>query len=207
MHGAGTIGECDPANDESRRRRAHAAAGSRCRARVMHRHPIAVHWGRADLASSNMISLETTRTVWQARADSRRRTASVGIYAHLRDRWGIFYDQPILLSERQAGPAIEGVIRQESTEDVAQLASDSHVFTNFAMALAQALGFDLCPGLSHLRDRRLHVPVGHTVPEELLSVTDLRRVQGVPDERGCKLTQRIGACDGVTWCCSRYKCR
>jgi TnpA family transposase len=40
------------------------------------------------------------------------------------------------------------------------------------MALARALGFDLCPRLSHLRDRRLHVPVGHTVPEELVSVTD-----------------------------------
>jgi hypothetical protein len=44
----------------------------------MHEHPVAAHWGRADLASSDMMSLETTRTVWQARADPRRRTASIG---------------------------------------------------------------------------------------------------------------------------------
>ncbi|KVE40067.1 transposase [Burkholderia sp. BDU5] len=138
----------------------------------MHRHPIAEHWGRANLASSDMMSLETTRTVWQARADPRRRTASIGIYTHVRDRWGIFYDQPILLNERQAGVAIEGVIRQESIEDVAQLAVDTHGYTDFAMALARGLGFDLCPRLSHLRDRRLHVPVGHVVPEELVLVTD-----------------------------------
>jgi len=77
----------------------------------MHRHPIAAHWGRADLASSDMMSLETARTVWQARTDPRRRTASIGMYTHVRDRCGIFYDQPIVLNERQAGSAIEGVIR------------------------------------------------------------------------------------------------
>jgi hypothetical protein len=75
----------------------------------MHRHSIAQHWGRADLASSDMMSLETTKTVWQARADPRRRTSSIGVYTHVRNRWGIFYDQPIVLNERQAGVAIEGV--------------------------------------------------------------------------------------------------
>jgi len=40
------------------------------------------------------------------------------------------------------------------------------------MGLARILGFDLCPRLSHLRDRRLHVPQHHTVPAELIAVTD-----------------------------------
>ena len=44
-------------------------------------------------------------------SDTRRRTASIGVYTHVRDPWGIFYDQPIVLNERQAGVAIEGVIR------------------------------------------------------------------------------------------------
>src|SRR4030095_16189902 len=118
------------------------------------------------------VSEETTRTVWQARADPRRRTASIGMYTHVRDRWGIFYDQPILLNERQAGAAIEGVIRQGGSEDVAQLAVDTHGFTDFAMSLSRLLGFDLCPRLSHLRDRRLHVPRHHDVPSELAAVTD-----------------------------------
>jgi TnpA family transposase len=138
----------------------------------MHRHQIAAHWGRADLASSDMMSLETARTVWQARTDPRRRTASIGMYTHVRDRWGIFYDQPIVLNERQAGAAIEGVIRQSGADDVAQLAVDTHGYTDYAMGLARALGFDLCPRLSHLRDRRLHVPQHHTVPVELIAVTD-----------------------------------
>ena len=138
----------------------------------MHQHPIARHWGRAELASSDMMSLETTRSVWQARADPRRRTASIGMYTHVRDRWGIFYDQPILLNERQAGAAIEGVIRQNGGEDVTQLAVDTHGYTDFAMSLSRLLGFDLCPRLSHLRDRRLHVPKGHAIPSELAAVAD-----------------------------------
>jgi TnpA family transposase len=132
-------------------------------------HPIASTWGRADLASSDMMSLETSQRVWQARLDPRRRTPSVGIYTHVRDRWGIFYAQPIVLNERQAGAAIEGVVRRERVE-ASQLAVDTHGHTDFAMTLARLLGFDLCPRLKELKQRRLHVPRDFGVPAELASV-------------------------------------
>lgn len=118
----------------------------------MQRHAIAATWGRADLASSDMMSLETSRRVWQARQDPRRQTASIGIYSHVRDRWGIFHAQPIVLNERQAGAAIEGVVRQERIE-TSQLAVDTHGYTDFAMCLSRLLGFDLCPRLRELRQR------------------------------------------------------
>ena len=35
------------------------------------------------------------------------------------------------------------------------------------MAVAKTLGFDLCPRLSSIRDRQLHVPRGFAIPEEL----------------------------------------
>lgn len=101
----------------------------------MQRHPIATTWGRTDLASSDMMSLETSRRVWQARQDPQRQTASIGVYSHVQDRWGIFHAPPIVLNERHASAAIEGVIRQERIE-TSQLAVDTHGFTDFAMALA-----------------------------------------------------------------------
>jgi hypothetical protein len=61
------------------------------------------------------------------------RHASIGIYSHVKDRWGIFHAQPIVLNERQAGAAIEGVVRQERVETT-QLAVDTHGYTDFAMA-------------------------------------------------------------------------
>ena len=135
----------------------------------MHRHPIAESWGRADLASSDMMSMETTKRVWQARMDPRRNTPSVGIYSHVRDRWGVFYAQPFVLNERQAGVAIEGVVRSEHIV-TRQLAVDTHGYTDFAMALSRLLGFDLCPRLKELKQRHLFVPRGMSVPVEIGAV-------------------------------------
>jgi len=142
-----------------------------CRAVLdfMQRHPITTAWGRADLASSDMMSLETSKRVWQARIDPRRQTPSIGIYSHVHDRWGIFHAQPIVLNERQAGAAIEGVVRQEKIE-TSQLATDTHGYTDMAMASSRALGFDLCPRLKALKERHLFLPRGSEVPEILKSI-------------------------------------
>jgi TnpA family transposase len=135
----------------------------------MHRHPISATWGRSDLASSDMMSLETHQRVFLARNDPRRQTPSVGIYSHTRDRYGISYAQPILLNERQAGAAIEGVVRDERLE-TAQLAVDTHGYTDAGMALSRGVGFDLCPRLKALKDRHLFLQRGCEVPAILSSI-------------------------------------
>lgn len=73
--------------------------------------PLAALWGEGNKASSDMLALDASRHLWNARVDPRRRTYAAGIYTHLRDRWGIVHDQLIVLNERQAGAAIEGVER------------------------------------------------------------------------------------------------
>ena len=145
--------------------------GQACQAvlEFMQGHTIATTWGRSDLASSDMMSMETTKRVWQARLDPRRNTPSIGIYSHVLDRWGIFHAQPFVLNERQAGVAIEGVVRQERIE-TSKLAVDTHGYTDFAMALARLLGFDLCPRLKELKQRQLFVPRGMAIPAEIASV-------------------------------------
>jgi hypothetical protein len=47
---------------------------------------------------------------------------------------------------------------------------DTHGYPDFGMALAKALGFDLCHYLEHMRDRVLHVPIDHPVPAKLIPV-------------------------------------
>ena len=137
----------------------------------MQRQPIAATWGRSDLASSDMMSMETTKRVWQARLDPRRNTPSIGIYSHVRDRWGISYAQPFVVNERQAGVAIEGVLRQERMQ-TSQLAVDTHGYTDFAMMLARLLGFDLCPRLKELKQRHLFLPRGMVIPAEIAAVCE-----------------------------------
>ena len=84
---------------------------------------------------------------------------------------GIFHAQPFVLNERQAGVAIEGVIRQEKLE-TSQLAVDTHGYTDFAMSHARLLGFDLCPRLKELKQRHLFVPRGTKVPAEIAAVCE-----------------------------------
>ncbi len=137
----------------------------------LRRHPIAATWGRSDLASSDMMSLETRQRVWQARLDPRRQTPSVGIYSHVLAGWGIFHAQPIVLNERQVGAAIEGVLRQEKI-DIVQLAVDTHGYTDFGMGFAHGPGLDLCPRLKALTDRHLFLPRGYEVPQILQPICE-----------------------------------
>jgi TnpA family transposase len=92
---------------------------------------------------------------------------AVGTYAHVLDQWGILYDQPIVLNRRQAGPAIEGALRQQHVERLERVAVDTHGFTHFAMAPAKLVGFDLCPRLAKLKKRKLYLPRGLDIPEVL----------------------------------------
>ena len=154
------------AGDERRLAEASAAVLA-----YMRRHSIATTWGRSDLASSDMMSLETRQRVWQARLDPRRQTPSVGIYSHVLAGWGIFHAQPFVLNERQVGVAIEGVLRQEAI-DITQLAVDTHGYTDLGMAVSHGTGFDMCPRLKALKDRHLFLPRGCEVPEILKSICE-----------------------------------
>lgn len=137
------------------------------------KHAIAELWGSGRTASSDMMSLDASKHLWNARVDPRRRTHATGVYTHVLDQHGIVYDQPIVLTERQAGAAIEGVVRyNDSAERVrlSLLAVDTHGYTNPGMAIAKLLGFDLCPRLRDLVERKLFLPRKLEVPEGLEQV-------------------------------------
>jgi len=129
---------------------------------------VAKLWGEGVTASSDMMSIETSRKLWAARLDPRRRTASVGTYTHVLDQWAIAWDQPILLNTRQAGAAIEGALRHAGIE---RLAVDTHGYTHFAAGIGKALGLDLCVRPSGMADRKLYPPRGFVVPDALTPIT------------------------------------
>lgn len=136
-------------------------------------HPITELWGTGETASSDMMSLDASKHLWYARVDPRRRTHAAGLYTHILDQHGIIYDQPIVLKERQAGVALEGAVRHNETQGdsrLSMLAVDTHGYTNVAMAVAKLSGFDLCPQLRNLAERKLYLPRGMEVPDRLTEV-------------------------------------
>ena len=134
-------------------------------------HPVARRWGSGNQASADMMSLDATRHLWNARTEPRRGTRAIGTYSHILDQWPIIYDQAIVLNQRQAGVAIEGVLQQQIAT-LQRLAVDTHGFTHFAMGLAKLLGFDLCPRLAGFSGRKLYLPRGVAVPAQLEPIVE-----------------------------------
>ena len=120
-------------------------------------HTVSNHWGTGYEASSDLMSLDASKQIWNARVDPKRRTHGIGTYTTVLDQWGILYDQPLPLLQRQAGAAIEGVVRQRITP-ISRLAVDTHGYTDLAQGLAKLLGFDLCPRQHDMREQWLYMP-------------------------------------------------
>jgi len=133
--------------------------------------PISSHWGDGSLVASDMISLDVSPQVWAARSDYRRKTASMGSYTHMADFRSIVADQPIILNERQVGPALDGALRQTEF-DVKSIAVDTHGYTDFGNLMAKMMHFALCPRLAKVGDRPLYVPRSCKVPAVLREVVD-----------------------------------
>jgi TnpA family transposase len=159
-------------------------------------------WGTGLHASADMMSLDATRHMWNARHDPRRRTPAIGTYTHVLDQWPILNNMPVILNRRQAGPAIKGALRHEQVE-LTRLAVDTHGHTHFAMALASLVGFDLCPRLAGLSTRKLFLPRGLYVPASLqFVVRETVSVRAIA--KGWDPLLRIAASTKTGWCSATY---
>lgn len=157
----------------------HLRAASDIVASAISAQPLAALWGDGVAASADMLSLDATRHLWNARIEPRRGTHAVGTYTHVSDQWPIIYDQPILLNTRQAGAALEGAVQQKII-DLQRLAVDTHGFTHFAMGAGKLLGFDLSPRFAGLADRKLYLPLDVAAPailEPVIERVKLSRLQ------------------------------
>lgn len=141
---------------------------------------IADLWGSGDKASADMMALDASRHLYNARVDPRRRTFAVGLYTHVLGSYGVIYDQPIVHNERQGPAAVEGVEQYkvraaDESMRLSLLAVDTHGYTYVAMTVAKLLGFDLCPQLRDLAERRLYLPRAIDLPENLerIAVTNV----------------------------------
>lgn len=133
---------------------------------------IAQLWGRGDKASADSMTMDTSRHLHLARMEHRRKQPGVGIYVHVKDSWGLFCNQPIVLNDRQAASAVHGVeqynaARREDQIRLSLLAVDTHGYTNAAMAIAKLLSFDLCVRLRQMAERMLYLPAGIELPPAL----------------------------------------
>lgn len=135
--------------------------------------PITKLWGDGDKASADSMTVDTSPHLYLSRMEYRRKQPGIGIYTHVLGSYSLFYNQPIVLNERQASSAVHGVehynaTRREDQLKLSILAVDTHGYTNCAMAVAKLLQFDLCVRLRKLSERMLYLPPSlEELPEAL----------------------------------------
>ena len=137
-------------------------------------HSIAAQWGRDVDCASDAMSLDVSRSISTARLDPRRRQWGTAVYGHVLGHYGIGHDMPLPVLTRQDGAAIEGALRMRAVI-VERVMTDTHGQSAMAFSLAKLCGLDLCPRLKSFHDRRLHVPRGFPMPQNLkdLCIADL----------------------------------
>jgi hypothetical protein len=77
------------------------------------------------------MSVDASRHLYTARLDPRRKGPAMGVYTHYLDSYGLFYDDPVVLNDRQAPVAVHGVEyhnarRGEDRIRLSLLAVDTH---------------------------------------------------------------------------------
>ena len=109
--------------------------------------------------------------IWYTSPDPKRRVPGAATYVHTHGRQGIFSDRAIMITQRQVGPAIDGILGQEISK-IIRIYTDTHGFSAYGASLAWILGILMCPRLKNFNDRRLHIPTGDKirVPENLKDV-------------------------------------
>lgn len=134
--------------------------------------PITKLWDEGDKASADSLTVDTSRHLYLSRKEHRRQRPGIGIYTHVAGSYALFYNQPLVLNDRQAATAVHGVeyynaARREDQIKLSLLAVDTHGYTNAAMAVAKLLQFDLCVRLRKMSERMLYLPSSIELPEAL----------------------------------------
>ena len=137
----------------------------------MHSHAIARTWGSPFDCAADAMSLDMPEYIWYTSPDPKRRVSGAATYVHTHGWQGIFSDRSIMITQRQPGPAIDGILGQALSK-IARVYTDTHGFSAYGASLGWTLGVLMCPRLKNFNDRRLHVPSGGhiLIPDNLKDV-------------------------------------
>lgn len=159
--------------------------------------PITEFWGDGSSAGADMMSLQTSRHLWNSRRDYKRQTASIGIYDHVSSNLSYAYSQPFVLNNRQVGAAIQGVVSQPELE-ILRVAVDTHGYTDVGMGFAKPLGFDICPRIRNMKNLALTMPRGFEAPEVLKDVVVCGVSVGVIHEKWDEFVRVVASIGNAT---------
>jgi TnpA family transposase len=139
---------------------------------AQHRQPLAAHWGSGTTSSSDAQFF---------RAGGRGEVGGlvnlhygqdpgVKFYTHLSDQFGPFHTKVIAATANEAPHVLDGLLYHQSSLVINEHYTDTGGFSDHVFAMCRLLGFHFAPRIRDLKEKRLYVLPGMTVPPELASL-------------------------------------
>ena len=136
------------------------------------RQPLAAHWGTGTTSSSDAQFF---------RAGARGEVGGlvnlhygqdpgVKFYTHLSDQFGPFHTKVIAATANEAPYVLDGLLYHQSSLVINEHYTDTGGFSDHVFAMCRLLGFRFAPRIRDLKEKRLYVLPGMTVPPELASL-------------------------------------
>jgi len=136
---------------------------------TQHSQPLAVHWGSGNTSSSDAQFF---------RAGGRGEVGGmvnlhygqdpgVKFYTHISDRFGPFHTKVIAATANEAPHVLDGLLYHESSLVINEHYTDTGGFSDHVFAMCRLLGFRFAPRIRDLKEKRLYILPGMTVPPEL----------------------------------------
>ena len=139
---------------------------------AQHRQPLAAHWGSGATSSSDAQFF---------RAGGRGEVGGlvnlhygqdpgVKFYTHLSDQFGPFHTKVIAATANEAPYVLDGLLYHQSSLVINEHYTDTGGFSDHVFAMCRLLGFRFAPRIRDLKEKRLYLLPGMTVPPEFASL-------------------------------------
>src|SRR5438270_7291462 len=94
----------------------------------------------------------------------------VKFYTHLSDQFGPFHTKVIAATANEAPYVLDGLLYHQSSLVINEHYTDTGGFSDHVFAMCRLLGFRFAPRIRDLKEKRLYVLPGMTMPPELASL-------------------------------------
>ena len=109
--------------------------------------------------------------------------AGVKFYTHLSDQFGPFHTKVIAATANEAPHVLDGLLYHQSSLVIDEHYTDTGGFSDHVFAMCRLLGFRFAPRIRALKEKRLYLLPGMTVPPEFASlVAGAINVRAISDQ-------------------------
>jgi TnpA family transposase len=139
---------------------------------AQHRQSLAAHWGSGTTSSSDAQFFRAG-----GRGEARGvvnlhygQDPGVKFYTHVSDQFGPYHTKVIAATANEAPHVLDGLLYHQSSLVIHEHYTDTGGFSDHVFAMCRLLGFRFAPRIRDLKEKRLYLLPGTTVPPELASL-------------------------------------